>query len=149
VTSWASTAQPPAVDLFALNLMLASLSTQLVMTFASRRHLLVPGVDREMMRAGRLRSLGIMIVVAVSMGVGVGEPVGREVRLVPLGAGAPGSSRFGAPPPGGHLGLRPGREVLWVRSDGSRAGRRATGFAMGDLADDTALTPLRTGAATG
>jgi len=96
---------PLAVDLFALNLMLASLSTQLVMTFASRRHLLVPGVDREMMRAGRLRSLGIMIVVAVSMGVAWVNPSAAKyvwflLVLVPRGA-----SRFGAPRSGGHLGL--------------------------------------------
>ncbi|MGP8059870.1 MAG: TMEM175 family protein [Acidimicrobiales bacterium] len=60
---------PLAVDLFALNLLLASLSTQLVMIFARRRHLLVAGLDPEVMRSARVRSLGIMVVVSVSMAV--------------------------------------------------------------------------------
>jgi len=62
-------ANPLAIDLFALNLMLASLSTQLVMLFARRRHLMVPGIDPEIMRSARRRSVGIMLVVALSMGV--------------------------------------------------------------------------------
>ncbi len=99
-------ANPLAIDLFALNLMLASLSTQLVMIFAMRRHLMVPDIDPEVIRSARVRSVGIMVVVAVSMGVAWVNPsvakfIWLLLILVPRGA-----SRIGGKRPG-HLGLLP------------------------------------------
>jgi uncharacterized membrane protein len=60
---------PVAVDLFAFNLLVGSLSTIIVMTAAQRKGLLKPTAKPEVLRAGRVRALGIMLVVAASMGV--------------------------------------------------------------------------------
>jgi len=60
---------PLAVDIFALNLILASLSTLTVVTVAQHKGLLVPWAQPAALRAGRVRSLGIVIVVAASIGV--------------------------------------------------------------------------------
>jgi uncharacterized membrane protein len=60
---------PVAVDLFAFNLLVGSLSTIVVMTAAQRKGLLKPTAKPEVLRAGRVRALGIMLVVAASMGV--------------------------------------------------------------------------------
>jgi uncharacterized membrane protein len=60
---------PLAVDIFALNLLIGSLSTITVMTAAQRKGLLKPTAKPEVLRAGRVRALGIMLVVAASMGV--------------------------------------------------------------------------------
>jgi uncharacterized membrane protein len=60
---------PLAVDIFALNLLIGSLSTVIVMTVAQRKGLLKPTANPQMLRAGRVRALGVMLVVTVSMGV--------------------------------------------------------------------------------
>jgi uncharacterized membrane protein len=60
---------PLAVDIFALNLLIGSLSTVTVMTVAQRKGLLKPTAKPEVIRAGQLRALGIVVVVAASMGV--------------------------------------------------------------------------------
>jgi uncharacterized membrane protein len=60
---------PVAVDVFAFNLLVGSLSTITVMTAAQRKGLLKPTAKPEVLRASRVRALGIMIVVAASMGV--------------------------------------------------------------------------------
>ncbi|HWF23688.1 MAG TPA: TMEM175 family protein [Acidimicrobiales bacterium] len=60
---------PVAVDLFAFNLLVGSLSTITVMTAAQRKGLLKPTAKPEVIRSGRVRALGIMLVVAASMGV--------------------------------------------------------------------------------
>jgi len=70
---------PLAVDIFALNLLVGSLSTVTVMTVAQRKGLLLPTANPEVLRAGRVRSLGIMLVVAASMGVAWYSPRGPDV----------------------------------------------------------------------
>jgi len=60
---------PVAVDIFALNLLLASLSTQMVLVFARRKGLIVPGTPRAHVLVARFRGLALMAVVAVSMAV--------------------------------------------------------------------------------
>jgi uncharacterized membrane protein len=60
---------PLAVDIFALNLLVGSLSTVIVIAAAQRKGLLLPTAKPEVLRAGRVRALGIIIVVAASMGV--------------------------------------------------------------------------------
>jgi len=97
---------PLAVNLFALNLMLASLSTQLVMIFARRRHLLVPGTDPGVIRSARIRSLGIMAVVALSMGVAWVNTSWAKYLWILLLLVPRGASRLGGRRPGGpHLGF--------------------------------------------
>ena len=59
---------PLAIDIFALNLLLASLSTQLVLIFAERRHLLNPGSE-DAPAIGRARLLGTSLVLVASMAV--------------------------------------------------------------------------------
>jgi uncharacterized membrane protein len=60
---------PLAVGIFALNLLVGSLSTITVMTVAQRKGLLKSTASPQVLRAGRVRALGIMVVVAASMGV--------------------------------------------------------------------------------
>ncbi|MDQ1360000.1 MAG: potassium channel family protein [Acidimicrobiaceae bacterium] len=58
---------PLAVDIFSINLILASVSTFTVVTVAQRRGLLVPWAERQAIRSGRLRTLGVVMVVAISI----------------------------------------------------------------------------------
>jgi uncharacterized membrane protein len=60
---------PLAVDIFALNLLVGSLSTVIVVAVGRRKGLLLPTAKPEVLRSGRVRALGIIIVVAASMGV--------------------------------------------------------------------------------
>ncbi|HVX21470.1 MAG TPA: TMEM175 family protein [Acidimicrobiales bacterium] len=60
---------PLAVDIFAVNLLLASLATQAVGIFGARRGLLVAGTPEEAMRAGRDRALAVVVAVSVSVGL--------------------------------------------------------------------------------
>ena len=62
-------ANPLAVDIFAFNLMLASLSTQAVVVFGRRRGLFGGGVTREVVVAGRVRSAAVIGTAALSMGL--------------------------------------------------------------------------------
>lgn len=109
---------PLAVDLFALNLLLASLSTQLVMLFARRRHLLVPDIDPEVMRSARIRSLGIMVVVGVSMAVAWVDTNWAKYLWILLILIPRGASRLG--------GARPGRRGS-VPGPGSPSGAGRNG----------------------
>jgi uncharacterized membrane protein len=59
---------PLAVDIFALNLLLASLSTQGVTIFG-RRHGLMAGASREMVEAGQARSAAVIFAVSLSIGL--------------------------------------------------------------------------------
>ncbi|HEX3947263.1 MAG TPA: TMEM175 family protein [Acidimicrobiales bacterium] len=60
---------PVAVDIFAVNLLLASLSTQAVGIFGARQGLLVAGTPKEAMEAGRARALAVIVAVGLSVGV--------------------------------------------------------------------------------
>jgi hypothetical protein len=55
-----------------------SLSTVIVMTAAQRKGLLRPTAKPEVLRAGRVRAVGIMIVVAASMGVAWYSPTAAK-----------------------------------------------------------------------
>jgi uncharacterized membrane protein len=60
---------PLAVDIFALNLLLASLSTQLTFELGRRRGLLTAGQHDAAWRAGLLRGAGVAVVLVASMGI--------------------------------------------------------------------------------
>jgi uncharacterized membrane protein len=60
---------PLAVDLFAINLLLASLSTQAVGIFGGRWGLMKASATPELVQAGRIRAASVSVVVAVSIGV--------------------------------------------------------------------------------
>ncbi len=60
---------PLAVDIFALNLLLAGLATQATAELGRRRGLETPGSHAVARRAGFLRSLGVIVVLAASMGL--------------------------------------------------------------------------------
>ncbi len=60
---------PLAVDIFAVNLLLASLATQAVGIFGARRGLLTAGTPEEAMRAGRVRALAVAVAVSLSVGL--------------------------------------------------------------------------------
>lgn len=59
---------PLAVDIFAANLLLASLASQAVVVYGRRRRLLDPSADPAM-AVGRQRSLAVIGAVVLSMGV--------------------------------------------------------------------------------
>ncbi len=60
---------PLAVDIFALNLLAASLATQGTLLFGRSRGLLLPTIDHEAARASSRRARVIIIVVALSVGL--------------------------------------------------------------------------------
>jgi uncharacterized membrane protein len=60
---------PLAVDIFALNLLLASLATQATIIFAHRSGLLTDQTDPQARRAGQIRAGTVAVVMAISIGV--------------------------------------------------------------------------------
>lgn len=60
---------PLAVDIFALNLLLATLATQATLLFGRRKGLLVPGIDAQEMREAQTRWVAAAIVIGGSIGV--------------------------------------------------------------------------------
>jgi uncharacterized membrane protein len=60
---------PLAVDIFAVNLLLAVLATRAMLLFARRRDLLTGEIDPREVRALRERAAAIVIVVALSVGL--------------------------------------------------------------------------------
>jgi uncharacterized membrane protein len=60
---------PLAVDIFALNLLLATLATQATSELGRRRGLMTPGSHTAARRGGFLRSMGTVLVLAASMGL--------------------------------------------------------------------------------
>ena len=60
---------PLAVDIFAVNLLLAVLATRVMLLFARRRDLLAGEIDPREVRALRERAAAIVIVVALSAGL--------------------------------------------------------------------------------
>ena len=83
---------PLAVDIFAFNLLLAALATQATSELGRRRGLMTAGYDSAARRAGLLRSLGSVIVLAASMGLAwwnadVAKFVWLLLSVVPQAAG--------------------------------------------------------------
>jgi len=60
---------PLAVDIFALNLMLATLATQAIRVFGHRRDLLVEASDMRAAQAARARAATMVAIVALSAGL--------------------------------------------------------------------------------
>ena len=60
---------PLAVDIFALNLLLAALATQATAELGRRRGLMTPGSHSAARRGGLLRSVATVLVLAASMGL--------------------------------------------------------------------------------
>ena len=60
---------PLAVDIFAVNLLLASLATQATLIFGHRKGLVVERSGPESLFAGRMRLLANTLVIALSIGV--------------------------------------------------------------------------------
>lgn len=60
---------PLAVDIFAVNLLLASLATQATMVVGRWKALLSPQADERQMRAARVRGIVMSAVIAVSLGL--------------------------------------------------------------------------------
>jgi uncharacterized membrane protein len=60
---------PLAIDIFALNLLLAALATTATMRYARRVGLIAPEAARETLRAGQIRTVSLTIAVVLSMGI--------------------------------------------------------------------------------
>ncbi len=60
---------PLAVDIFALNLLLASLATQATLTLGRRRGLMTPGSHAQAVRDSFLRTAGAAVVIGASIGL--------------------------------------------------------------------------------
>ncbi len=60
---------PLAVDIFALNLLLASLATQATLDLGRRKGLMTPGSHDLARRAGLMRVAGATLVLVISMGL--------------------------------------------------------------------------------
>ncbi|MGO9080609.1 MAG: TMEM175 family protein [Streptosporangiaceae bacterium] len=60
---------PLAIDIFAANLLAASLATRVTMFYGRRKHLVVRESAARDIRAERLRSAGIVLVICLSIGV--------------------------------------------------------------------------------
>ena len=79
---------PLAVDVFAGNILLASVSTQATVTFARRRHLTSGPIDFAAARAGRIRSASVNVSVLLSIGLAWVNPNAAKYCWL-LIAGAP------------------------------------------------------------
>lgn len=60
---------PLAVDIFALNLLLASVSTQVTARYSRRQGLLKPDADERTLATGRTRAISFSAVILVSIGL--------------------------------------------------------------------------------
>ncbi len=60
---------PLAVDIFAVNLLLASLATQATLLYGRRKRLLIPGADPRERRAGLRRAAATAVVIGLSIGL--------------------------------------------------------------------------------
>ncbi len=60
---------PLAVDIFAVNLLLASLATQATLTYGRRKGLLNPQADARELREGQTRAVATAIVICLSIGL--------------------------------------------------------------------------------
>jgi uncharacterized membrane protein len=60
---------PLAVSIFSLNLLMASISTQLVLAVGRRRHLLLTSAQGPEVREGRFRVLVVIVVAGLSLAV--------------------------------------------------------------------------------
>ena len=89
---------PLAVDIFAVNLMLAVLATRVMLFFGRRRDLLPGGIDAQEVSALKLRGTAVVVVVAVSVGLAWVDVTAAKLcwLLIPVSqlAGEKWSGRF-------------------------------------------------------
>jgi uncharacterized membrane protein len=62
-------ANPLAIDIFAFNLLAATLATQLTLVYGRRKNLLIAGTDARETQAARLRIAASVFVIVLSIGV--------------------------------------------------------------------------------
>ncbi len=62
-------ANPLAIDIFAVNLLAATLATQLTLVYGRRKNLLLTGTDARETQAARLRVAASVFVIVVSIGI--------------------------------------------------------------------------------
>lgn len=95
---------PLAVDIFAANLLLANLATQATLAFGSRRGLLTSAAGTRAAQATRLRSVIVMAVIALSVGVAWGSTSAAKYCWILIAAGPwvakQWSARQASAPPG-------------------------------------------------
>ena len=60
---------PLAIDIFAVNLLAATLATQLTLVFVRRKNLLVAGTGAREMQAAQLRAAAAVFVIVLSIGI--------------------------------------------------------------------------------
>jgi len=60
---------PLAIDIFAVNLLAATVATQLTVVFVRRNNLLVAGTNEREMQAARLRVVAALFVIVLSIGL--------------------------------------------------------------------------------
>jgi uncharacterized membrane protein len=60
---------PLAIDIFAVNLLAATLATQLTLVFVRRKNLLVAGTGAREMQAAQLRAAAAVFVIVLSIGL--------------------------------------------------------------------------------
>ena len=99
---------PLAVDVFALNLLLASLATQATLELGRRQGLITPETDPRVARAGLLRAAGTSAVILASIGLAwVNTDVAKFSWLL--------------------IAIVPAAVDRWQRRHGRDAGRPASG----------------------
>ena len=62
-------ANPLAIDIFAVNLLAATLATQLTVVYGRRKNLLITGTDARETQAARLRVAASVFVIVLSIGI--------------------------------------------------------------------------------
>jgi uncharacterized membrane protein len=87
---------PLAIDIFAVNLLAATLATQLTVVFVRRNNLLVAGTDAREMQAAQLRVAAAVFVIVLSIGLAwVNTDVAKYCWLL-LGVAPAAADRWSA-----------------------------------------------------
>jgi uncharacterized membrane protein len=87
---------PLAIDIFAANLLAATVATQLTVVFVRRNNLLIAGTDAREMQAARLRVAAAVFVIVLSIGLAwVNTDVAKYCWLL-LGVAPAAADRWSA-----------------------------------------------------
>ena len=87
---------PLAIDIFAVNLLAATLATELTVVFVRRNNLLVAGIDAREMRTAQLRVAAAVFVIVLSIGIAwVNTDVAKYCWLL-LGVAPAAADRWSA-----------------------------------------------------
>jgi uncharacterized membrane protein len=98
---------PLAIDIFAVNLLAATVATQLTVVFVRRNNLLIAGTDEREIRAARLRVAAAVFVIVLSIGLawvntGVAKYCWLLLGVAPVAADRWSASREARRSPVGH-----------------------------------------------